>query len=415
MRILFILNQLPYPPRNGVTIPTANIIAGLSKYSDISVLYIHDENEVVDQEAVERNRTYVDNLWLMRVRRISVRQRIANELSGEWFYHMGRTYDERMLGRIVAENTFDIVWVSDDRLLDVVAVVRRIFPSGVKVIAGINDSITAVLNHAIKQLFFRNSTAKQRLLVLIRWLRSLPGGRIEKRILQRYDLIVVQSAEDKAFIVSKSGKELNTKIVVVPNGVDAKLFEIPYNSDSKTLLFVGSLRGYSKIVEWLIDNVWPGVLKVHPDATLHIVGKGASVELLEKIRNTSKVTHTEFIENLEGIYRDVAISVAPIFKNYGLINKVVESMASGIPVVADTFSFNAIPNFINSRHGFIADNATDMIREICELLSSSQLRCSVGGQARALVEEYFDWGDRVAKIAQRMEVLMQGDGIENYR
>ena len=74
--------------------------------------------------------------------------------------------------------------------------------------------------------------------------------------------------------------------------------------------------------------------------------------------------YTQFVDNLQDIYIGKTISIAPIFKDYGFINKVAESMASGLIVIGDSSAFNsidAVDSFL------VAESGLDLTSILSEL------------------------------------------------
>jgi glycosyltransferase involved in cell wall biosynthesis len=403
MKILFALSQLPYPPRNGVTIPTWNYMQGLSRSHEVSLLLLRDPLWESADEDVERNRAFVENLWVTDVKKLPASRRIRDELRGNRLFHIGRSYDKTVIGGIFARHQFDAVWISADEILDVIDVLREYSSPGVTYVAGLNDCITDVFLYAKSRVFIKGGSAKEKIFKLIKWLRGMRAGPIETRLLRDYDIIQVQSHEDQRSLSRVSAGELDSKVVVLSNGVAPELLKIDTSVDNKNVLFVGSLRGYSGIVEMLLDEVWPKIKERHPGAVFHIVGKGASDMLRRKIAKSEDIIHSEFVADIRDVYKDKALSFSPVFKDYGLINKVIESMAAGVPVVADRGSFNCIPEFEASKHGMVANNAGAMVKAANHLLSSRELRVRMGRESRKLVLKHFNWEDRIRSIQSRLE------------
>ena len=52
MKFLFVLNKLPYPPRDGGTVPTFNWIRRLSTEHHVSLLYVKDEKAEIKPSSV---------------------------------------------------------------------------------------------------------------------------------------------------------------------------------------------------------------------------------------------------------------------------------------------------------------------------------------------------------------------------
>lgn len=401
MRILFVLDQLPYPPRNGVTVPTYNYLRGLSERHDVSLLFVRRSPDE-ELACLEENMALVKNFWMISAPKCSTRARIGNELRKKSMFHMGRCYDETELRRLCGGQRFDAVWVSDDGLLDIIYPLKRLFGEAPVYVAGINDAITGVFRGAMRNVGLAGLTVMARILLVIKWLRSWRIGAIENRLLQQYDFIPIQSAADKKMLEKISGGALASKIMVLPNGVDSGLFSVSAEKSGKNLVFVGSLRGYGPIVEWLVAHVWPAVSERYPDATMTIIGRGASERLRHCIENAPGVSHVPFLEDLQDVYRNRMVAVLPVRKSWGLINKVIESMAAGVPVVGDAGSFNSIPDFQDHVHGIIASDAGSMAREVTALLDDEKKRAELAGAARSLVRKHFAWKDRIDRAEQRI-------------
>jgi len=152
-----------------------------------------------------------------------------------------------------------------------------------------------------------------------------------------------------------------------------------------------------------VENLW--VIERSSPSFLLIVGKNIPHQLLQGLAKDTRIKHSEYIPGICNLYRDKAVLLAPIFKGYGLINKVIESMAAGVPVIGDSGSFNGIPDFVNGCHGIIANDAKSMAEEILGLLNSSIKRIEIAHSARSLVKSHFSWNDRTNQAVKRLESI----------
>src|SRR5690606_16277388 len=113
-----------------------------------------------------------------------------------------------------------------------------------------------------------------------------------------------------------------------------ELFELAPQPTADRVTFVAELSGeYAPVARWIVEQVWPKARARHPRMKLHVVGKGASPELGKLLATTEGVVHDEFVASLADIYRGSCAVLSPVFKGYGLINKTIEAMASGLVVV----------------------------------------------------------------------------------
>jgi glycosyltransferase involved in cell wall biosynthesis len=277
-------------------------------------------------------------------------------------------------------------------------------------VAGLNDSITEGFRDAIKVITLKGWTIKKRISLFFRWLRSWRLGAIEKRLLTPFDLILVQSKKDQQVLDRISNGSLD-RVMILSNGVDKRLFSISQDGEKNNILFVGSLKGYSPLVELIVTDVWPSVKELYPDATFTIVGRGATKSLLNCVSNKEGIEYIPFVRDIEDIYRNRTLAILPVRKSSGLINKVVESMAAGIPVVGDEGSFNALPGFQDGVHGIVANDVETMKIAVLKLLGHKATRLKIASSANRLIHEYFSWDDRISAIQESLYKLKQGPGV----
>ena len=403
LRVLFILDQLPSPPRNGVTIPTYNILKGLSASHEVSLLFI-PRGTPGERQLLDENRALVHELVVMEAPKAGKIERMWNEVLGKSMFHMGRRYPVDALQDFLGHERFDVIWVSDDGLLDIIEPLREVVGPRPLVVAGINDAITGVFRGALRQVALNGLKPADRLRFFLKWLRSFRIPTIERRLLEHYDLIPVQSEADRRTLSRISKGSLDAKSFVLTNGVEQRLFEIEQaEPDPPELLFVGSLVGYGPLLEWLLDEVWLPLLRRYPELWFTVVGPGASPQLKKKMQDMAHVRHHEFLPDVCDIYRNRTIAVLPVRKSWGVMNKVIEAMAAGLPVVGDRGSFNAIPGFSDGVHGIVAAGANDMIGKISMLLDSGRQRLRLSEEGRKLIASEFDWNTKIDYLEQNVQ------------
>jgi glycosyltransferase involved in cell wall biosynthesis len=222
-------------------------------------------------------------------------------------------------------------------------------------------------------------------------------GRLESAALAEFDLIFVQTETEKRWIDRISKGSLTKQTRVVTNGVNQTLFKKPIESGKPSFLFFGDMSGiYDDLVIWLLKNVWVILRESVPNSNFHLIGKNASDNVLKLVHDDPLVNYQSYVENIEDVFLDKGIMLAPVFKDFGVINKVLESMAAGVPVVGDRTAFNGIVGFQNATHGIIADSPADMAAAAKRLVSDANLYEEIAAQARSLMQDNFSWGSRIA-------------------
>lgn len=403
LKILFVTSELPYPPRNGVTIPVFYSMRELSYFHDVFLLVVHDSP--LEKDAINQNARFVKGISFVRRSKKKILIVLLREILmvapsfQSWDYHWAQSQDASL-------RNFDVIWGSPINVADVPKILsmeQKHNETSPMLITTISDSYTSVLRNARIE-----GRIIDRLLAIISRLRSYHIGILEAKILKDYSYIFVQTKKDKSWIDKISKMAFSDRVVVLPNGVKPELLETPINRDrylvSTELLYIGSLVDlhYRNRLKWFISDVWPGIADKCSNASFKIVGRGASrdIDLIEKIRRDSRISYDDYVDDIVSVYKGASVLVAPIYKNHGLINKVVEGMAAGSVVVGDESAFNGINDFINGIHGVIADDADTMIASIVGILTDPETTHQIAQNARKLIDANFHWRSRGDQINQ---------------
>ena len=369
------------------------------------ILYVKDETVALNPQQVIENRPFLENLWVIESSRSSAYIRVKDEMIRRKPYFLGWSVDIAKLGQCLDGHSFDVVW-GNFGVAETIESIYKILNFKPTYVMGMSDSNTAVLRSLGKRSIIKGLDFKTRVIYLISWLRSWGVSQIEAKTLEIYDLILLQTDVDKKWIDKISSGKLAPKTMAVSNGVNDDLFDLPIINDGNDILFFGILsNGYSKSLEWLLNNVWPKIRKTYKDTRLYVVGRGASDRLRFRMAQDSHITYREYMLIICEVFKNRIIMLAPVFKGFGLINKVIESMAAGVPVVGTTGSFNGISEFTNGQHGVVADDADNFVTETLKLLADPMKRRDIAESARALIKKKFSWEDRIRTIVKRIELI----------
>lgn len=400
--ILMVVDQLPFPPRNGVTLPTFNYAEGLMKSSRLSLVLLVDEASSVDRAALAENEAIFGEIAVLRVRKKNKLRRVVDELLGRDMFNQG--WECIDASAMSAEATADVLLVSPYSAAAKWLAADTCRPDRFDCrIAAVSDCTAAEYYYRCTQDF---GGLKLRLKA---WLDRIRASRVavaERRTLANFDHILMQTKVDQQLMKSLVGNGVAAQVAIVPNGVRSEFFEVRRSEISRKAVFVAELSGeYASVADWLVRTVWPLVLEKSSIAELLIVGKGASAELREAIRCVGRAEHIEFVEDLRTVYEGAAVVVCPVFKGYGLINKALEAMASGVPVVGGAAAFNGIEGFVDRVHGFVCRprNTEDFALAISELISNTAKAEQIGSSGRLLIKDQFLWTSAVKRIEALMD------------
>ena len=200
-----------------------------------------------------------------------------------------------------------------------------------------------------------------------------------------------------------------SRIVVVPNGVDAELFApegepSPLNLEGRIVVgFVGSLKPWHGI-----NVLADGFRKLSADGPYHllVVGNGPEQKTIRGLERDlpDRITHVEAIthDEVPRYIRSMDIAVAPypdLERFYYSPLKVLEYMAAGRPVVAS--AIGQLNDLIETgRTGvLIPPGDTDAFTNaVAKLADNAELRRAMGAAASDEVRRLHLWTHRAKRI-----------------
>ena len=227
----------------------------------------------------------------------------------------------------------------------------------------------------------------------------------EKFYWKRADKVVAMSASDK----NKMRKLVpNLSVEIIPNGVDSSFFSKVKQKKGKSavILFVGNFSWLQnrEAVYFLIEKIWPNVKNKIKDAQLLIVGRNPSEGIRNLVQNF-KVQLESSVDDIRDVYAKSDVMIAPIFGPGGTRYKILEAMASSLPVVTTEMGAEGLP-VKHREHILIANEQNTLTEQTVKLLRDKKLRDRISENARLLVQKEFDW----RKISEKLDKLYKSVG-----
>lgn len=223
----------------------------------------------------------------------------------------------------------------------------------------------------------------------------------ERRVWKRASHIVAVS-EDDASVIRKSVHSA-VSVSVVPNGVDVSSFRFATKKTkgAPVFLFVGSFTWMQNrdAVAWLVRSIWPTLRERYHGSTLRIVGRSIPAGLRKLVGN-HEVKLLEHVENIEEEFHNADLLIAPIRIGGGTSFKILEAMASGLPVVTTSLGATGL-KVTHGKELFIGNTEAELIAAVHTLLDSSKKRSEIAQNARKTIEREYAW-DTIAKTLDRV-------------
>jgi polysaccharide biosynthesis protein PslH len=261
-----------------------------------------------------------------------------------------------------------------------------------------------LIEQNIESASFSRQAAQQRR-PLVRRLMEWDVRRVrreEELFWRRVRLLGALSPVDAEVMRTRVGREP----LLVSNGVDTAWFAQPVaERRAEEVLFVGSLRHFQNVdaLSWLLDEIWPQVAAARPAARLRLVGRGAD-EALHHTLAARGLALDEGVDDIRAALQQATVLIAPIRAGSGTKYKVIEAMASGLPVVTTPVGAEGLP-VAPGREMVVSSEARVLAAEVAALLGDPARRRRQADAARAFVAAY-DWTGIVAgfeeQLAQRI-------------
>lgn len=244
---------------------------------------------------------------------------------------------------------------------------------------------------------------------------------LEGRRLARYEGRLA-SAFDASIFVSEAEAEIvrrlapERELTVIRNGVDLSAFRPePGRARDPILVFTGVMNYYPNedAVAYFAKDVFPIVRARVPEAQFWIVGREPSptVAALSRIPG---VRVTGSVPDVRPYLAQAAVAVAPFRIARGVQNKVLEAMASGLPVVGTSLAFQSLA--AGEGDGIrAADSAEALAGELSELLVQPERRQALGQSARSFVERHHRWEDVGASLESTLLAAVARHGAAQGR
>ena len=213
--------------------------------------------------------------------------------------------------------------------------------------------------------------------------------KIELDIMKKSDVVYYPSYIEKECI-NKIDKNINVKAIIayIFDEIDTKT---KYDfSNKKGIMFVGGFNHRPNVdgILWFVNNVFP-LIRKQCDIQLYIVGSNAPKEI-KALGKKSGVIFKGFVsdEELNQLYNDTKMVVAPLRYGAGIKGKIVEAMYNGIPVVTTSVGAEGIKEADKIME--IADDEIKFAEKVVNLYQDEEKLQRLSLDSRKNINTYFN-------------------------
>lgn len=230
----------------------------------------------------------------------------------------------------------------------------------------------------------------------------------QKRLMTRIAAILCASTREaehaRGFVPAGVG------LWTVPNGIDADYYQpllAAQKEESNNIILCGGLSVFRNRVAatWFAQTVFPAVRKEVPDAEFWIVGSDPNQEIRD-LEKTPGIHVTGTVEDTRPYYARAALAVAPYRFGEGTKLKVLEAMASGVPIVSTPIGCQGI-DLADGEQILIADSEKEFTANVVLLLRDAGKRRSLAAAARRRIDEKYTWKKIVDDLEPKLLALVK--------
>ena len=392
MKILFITHRIPYPPNKGEKVRAFNIIRHISAHHDVYLASLYDDNN--DSQYMSELKKFCREVYLFRLNPSIAKVKAALCLLLGIPATVGYFNSRKMkikIDKLLASQKFNLIFAYSSSMA------QYVMDADIPKIMDFVDCDSAKWDQYSKTARFPSSFVYAREHELLK--------KYEKEIAEKFNKqLVVTEAEKKEF----SAFTPVDRFKVLTNGVDTGFFKVSQQDAGKRLIFTGAMDYFANIdgVAYFCKEIFPLVKKAHPDVEFYIVGYRPTTAV-RALAGIEGVTVTGSVTDVREYLDKASVCVVPLRIAQGVQNKILEAMASGLPVVATSKvlpGLNAKPD----RDLLVADEPADFAKKVIMLLENMSLRKEMGTSARKYVEENHNWDKNLGKLDDVLKELSGG-------
>lgn len=388
MKVLMLTPYLPFPPLSGGQTRSYNLIKNLSKHHEITLFsLIKDDSE---KKYVKELEKYCKKIRVFKRSKSpwTLRNILLTGFSQYPFLVIRNLVPEekKAVEEELKNTKYDLIHA------ECFYVMPHIPKTEIPILM-----VEQTIEYSVYKHFVEDQAP-----FLIRpllWLDVLKLKHWETKIWKSADKVVAMSDSDKK---AMTGLVPKLDINIVPNGIDIEYFsrEPKETRDHPKVLYVGNFKWLQNVeaVDLLIDEVWPKMKKQIPNLKLWIVGMNITDGIKQKAVGDIEIT--EAIPDIRDAYSNATVLVTPIKGPGGTRLKILEAMASGMPIATTSVGAEGL-EVSNGEQMLISDNMDELANQAVKIIRDKDLARKLGENARKFVREKFSWqisADELDKI-----------------
>jgi glycosyltransferase involved in cell wall biosynthesis len=403
MRILFLCNKSPWPPREGGPMAMNMLIEGLADAGhQVRVLAVNSHKYHISPADIPSRYSETTGIELIDVDlRLKPLAAFLNLFSRESF-HVKRFISEKFGARLTGllkTETFDIVQLETVFMCPYIGIIRK--HSGAKII---------LRAHNIEHLIWQRIAGDTR-----NPLKKWYVGHLAST-LKEYELAITSEVDGILAITSNDAEYFKSIYSHIPGseysripvadisfGINPADYAFPLkNAEFPSLFALGSMNWIPNQdgIRWFLRQVWPDVHRQFPELKFYLAGRGMP-GWMRSLKQPNVIVLGEVADARE-FMSSKAIMIVPLFSGSGIRVKIIEGMAARKTVISTRVGAEGIA-CTHLHDILIADSACEFFEMISLSVTDKALCERIGDHAATSVETNYSVKPLITKMVEFYE------------
>lgn len=389
LRVLVLVNRVPWPVKDGGTLAHYNLLHGLQQAQcQVTIAALNTSKHWVDVKSLPQSfnnlgtlhTTFVDN----KVKPLAAFLNLFTKKS----YHLQRfitPHFEQQLLDILKHHTFDLVIFDGLYTAPYVHLVRAH-----------SQAKLWLRQHNVEYQIWE-TLAHQTKTPLKKWYINLLATRLksfEQQVLNAFDAVVALTQND---LQQLQHMGCTKPMLVSPVGISFRQTVSQTKPQPYTVFHLGAMdwQPNQQAMQWFVTQVWPQVIAQVPQAIFYMAGK--KMPDWFKQYQTKNIKIIGEVEDAVEFMQSKQIMIVPLFAGSGIRVKILEGMSVGKAIVSTALGAQGI-DAVADKHLLLAENAHDFAQQIIKLLQQQALCNALSQQATELALQNYDNNKVTAKL-----------------
>jgi len=237
------------------------------------------------------------------------------------------------------------------------------------------------------------------------WLRAWTEALHERTLFRRFDRVVSLTEIDRHYHARFVGDD---RSLLIPGFIEEATYQSAHSGGraDNLLIITGSFNSFQNEqgARWFLEEIWPQLKAAWPAVRLQLVGKGAS-HLATASQPDPQLETLDTVPDIVPYLRRATVALVPIWHGSGIRFKILEALASEVPVVSTSLGAQGI-EVRDGESILLADTPHAFTQAILTLLREQTTRTQIAQHGLAVLRQHYTTAVNTQRIRHLVDSLV---------